>query len=87
MGEVDDGALAPYAAGSSIAFAPEICIPALMAIKQRHPHTWGRYGFWDAFNPSFNYPDVKLTHGRIDFTLGLRASDAVGRPSHHGVTA
>jgi hypothetical protein len=37
-----------------------------MAIKARYPHTWGRYGFWDAFNPSFNYPDIKLTHGRIE---------------------
>ena len=66
MGEHDDGTLAPYGAGSSIAFAPEIVIPALMAIKARYPHTWGRYGFWDAFNPSFNYPDVKLQHGRIE---------------------
>lgn len=78
MGEHDDGTLAPYAAGSSIAFAPEICIPALMAIKERHPHTWGRYGFWDAFNPSFNYPDVKLKHGRIEPGRGWVDTDMLG---------
>jgi len=78
MGEVDDGTLAPYGAGSSIAFAPEIAIPALMAIKERHPHTWGRYGFWDAFNPSFNYPDVRLTHGRIEPGKGWVDTDMLG---------
>ncbi|RZL37293.1 MAG: Tat pathway signal protein [Rubrivivax sp.] len=78
MGEVDDGTLAPYGAGSSIAFAPEIALPALMAIKARYPHTFGRYGFWDAFNPSFNYPDVRLTHGRIEPGKGWVDTDMLG---------
>lgn len=78
MGEVDDGTLAPYGAGSSIAFAPEIVVPALMAIKRRYPHTWGRYGFWDAFNPSFNFPDVKLQHGRIEPGKGWVDTDMLG---------
>ena len=78
MGLYDDGTLAPYAAGSSIAFAPEIVVPALMAIKQRYPHTWGRYGFWDAFNPSFNFPDVRLTHGRIEPGQGWVDTDMLG---------
>ena len=78
MGLYDDGTLAPYAAGSSIAFAPEIAIPALMAIKQRYPHTFGRYGFWDAFNPSFNFPDVRLTHGRIEPGKGWVDTDMLG---------
>ncbi|WP_394471760.1 glucoamylase family protein [Roseateles sp. DC23W] len=78
MGEYDDGTLAPYGAGSSIAFAPEIVIPALMAIKERHPHTWNRYGFWDSFNPSFNYPDVRLQHGRIEPGKGWVDTDMLG---------
>lgn len=78
MGEHDDGTLAPYAAGSSVAFAPEICIPALMAIKARYPHTWNRYGFWDSFNPSFNYADVKLQHGRIEPGQGWVNNDMLG---------
>ena len=78
MGVYDDGTLAPYAAGASIAFAPEIVIPALKAIKARYPHTWGRYGFWDAFNPSFTALDVKLTHGRIEPGRGWVDTDMLG---------
>ena len=32
----DDGTIAPTAAGGSIAFAPELCIPALKAMKQTY---------------------------------------------------
>lgn len=78
MGLYDDGTLAPYAAGSSIAFAPEIVIPTLKAIKEHYPHTWGRYGFWDSFNPSFGYTDVKLTHGRVLPGRGWVDTDMLG---------
>jgi hypothetical protein len=78
MGLYDDGTLAPYAAGASIAFAPEIVIPALQAIKARYPHTWGRYGFFDAFNPSFDNNDVKLRHGRIEPGQGWVDVDQLG---------
>ena len=47
----DDGTIAPTAAGGSIAFAPEICIPALMNMKyQFKDKLYGKYGFKDAFN-------------------------------------
>ncbi len=47
----DDGTIAPTAAGGSIAFAPEICIPALQNMKyQFKDKLYGRYGFKDAFN-------------------------------------
>jgi len=50
----DDGTIAPYAAGASIPFAPEICLPALKAMRQRYGEKlWTRYGFLDAFNPTF----------------------------------
>jgi hypothetical protein len=78
MGLYDDGTLAPYAAGGAIAFAPEIVIPALRAIRERYPHTWGRYGFFDAFNPSFSFTDVKLTHGRIEPGRGWVDTDYLG---------
>ncbi|GAB4425932.1 MAG: glucoamylase family protein [Bacteroidia bacterium] len=52
----DDGTLAPTAAGGSVPFAPEVCIPAL-------EHMWnhygadlvGEYGFRDAFNPTYTW--------------------------------
>ncbi|MGH8160338.1 MAG: glucoamylase family protein [Rhodanobacter sp.] len=51
----DDGTIAPTAAGGSIAFAPEIVIPALQEMKQRYGQwIYNPYGFVDAFNPSFH---------------------------------
>jgi len=52
----DDGTIAPTAAGGSIAFAPEIAIPALIAMRERFgDHLFGTYGFVDAFNPTFQF--------------------------------
>lgn len=53
---VDDGTIAPTAAGGSLAFAPEICLPALRAMKAKYGATlYGPYGFRDAFNPTYRY--------------------------------
>jgi hypothetical protein len=67
-GDRDDGTLAPTAAAGSIAFAPEIVLPALAAMKQRYGAAiYGRYGFFDAFNPTLSDPRVtgQIPHGRI----------------------
>jgi hypothetical protein len=55
----DDGTIAPTAAGGSIAFAPEIVIPALEAMKKEYGDEglWNKYGFVDAFNPTINWYD------------------------------
>jgi hypothetical protein len=51
---VDDGTIAPTAAGGSLPFAPEITIPVLVAMRERHGDAlFGRYGFLDAFNETF----------------------------------
>lgn len=51
---VDDGTIAPTAAAGSIAFAPEIAIPALKAMRNRYgERIWTPYGFLDAFNPTY----------------------------------
>ncbi|GAB3985803.1 glucoamylase family protein [Spirosoma daeguense] len=53
---VDDGTIAPTAAGGSMAFAPEICIPALRAMKTKYgSKLYDEYGFRDAFNPTYRY--------------------------------
>lgn len=50
----DDGTIAPTAAVGSIAFAPEIVLPAIREMKSRYgKQVYGKYGFVDAFNPSF----------------------------------
>ncbi|MDQ3139564.1 MAG: Tat pathway signal protein, partial [Pseudomonadota bacterium] len=77
----DDGTLAPTAAAGSIAFAPEIVLPALGAMKTRYGAAiYGRYGFFDSFNPTLANPDDvgPLLHGRVVPGLGWVDGDYLG---------
>jgi hypothetical protein len=56
--EFDDGTIAPTAAGGSIVFAPEICIPTLKNFKEKYPKVWSKYGMLDSFNPTLNWVDT-----------------------------
>ena len=48
-----DGTIVPCAAGGSVAFAPDLTIPVLREIYEHHrAKAWGRFGFYDAFNPA-----------------------------------
>jgi hypothetical protein len=68
---IDDGTIAPTAAAGSIAFAPEIVIPAITEMKQRYGDAvYTKYGFIDAFNPSFTYTDRPLRTGHIVPNIG-----------------
>ncbi|MGH7508260.1 MAG: glucoamylase family protein [Gemmatimonadales bacterium] len=50
----DDGTIAPTAVGGSLPFAPEITLPALVAMREEHGEAlFGQYGFLDAFNETF----------------------------------
>lgn len=61
----DDGTLTPTAAGGSIAFAPEICVPALQSMHKLYgDKIYSRYGFVDAFNLSIENKDGSV--GWID---------------------
>ena len=74
----DDGTIAPYGAGSSIALAPEIAVPALTAMRgQLGMHIYDRYGF-HAFNRSFTFTDIKLQHGRVVPGFGWVDTDYLG---------
>lgn len=75
----DDGTIAPTAAGGSIPFAPEICIPALRAMRERYgENLFAKYGFLDSFNPSFTFQDAKLTNGRVVDGNGWFDTDYLG---------
>lgn len=75
----DDGTIAPTAAGGSIPFAPEICLPALRVMRDRYGDAlFTKYGFLDAFNPSFTFRDVKLTHGQVLDSIGWIDTDYLG---------
>ncbi len=74
---VDDGTIAPTAAAASLPFAPEIVIPAVEEMHDRYgEHIYGKYGFLDAFNQSFDY-DVPLTHGHVVPGFGWVDNDYV----------
>ncbi|HJT16528.1 MAG TPA: glucoamylase family protein [Thermoanaerobaculia bacterium] len=61
----DDGTIAPTAAASSIAFTPDISIPAIEAM-QKYPGVYREYGFADAFNPTFHNGWVDVDYLGID---------------------
>src|SRR6266542_631111 len=74
----DDGTIAPTAAGGSVPFAPEIAIPALIAMRETYgSHLFSTYGFRDAFNPTFA-DAVPVERGEVDPTLGWFDADYLG---------
>jgi hypothetical protein len=78
-GSRDDGTLAPTAALGSIAFAPEICAPAALAMKRQYgDYILGPYGFIDAFNPSFDFDDAQPKSGRRIPGVGWIGPDYLG---------
>jgi hypothetical protein len=53
----DDGTVAPTAVAGSVAFFPEICIPALRGMRNRFgDRLFREYGFADAFNMTYVTP-------------------------------
>ncbi len=76
---IDDGTIVPTAAGGSVAFAPEATLPALMAMRDRYgDRLYARYGFKDAFNPSYTFTDAGSRSGTVDARLGWVARDYLG---------
>jgi hypothetical protein len=74
--EEDRGTLAPTAAVASIPFAPEICVPAAWALRNfQGGRLYGKYGFFDGFNPSFRDTHVRLRSGHVDGRLGWVDND------------
>jgi hypothetical protein len=79
VASVDDGTIAPTAAASSIAFAPDIAIPAIITLVRRYgKHIYGQYGFVDAFNPSFRLDGAQLTYGKVVRGFGWVDTDYLG---------
>lgn len=52
----DDGTITPYAAISSIVFAPEIVLPTIKNFNEKYGKgLWSKYGYLDSFNPTLNW--------------------------------
>lgn len=76
---IDDGTIAPTAVAGSIAFAPEIVIPAIETMQERYgKDIYGEYGFLDSFNPSFTFKQADLLHGRVTDDNGWVDGDYLG---------
>jgi hypothetical protein len=74
----DDGTLAPAAAAASLPFTPDLSVRALRTIVARWgDELYGRYGFRDAFNPTFTF-SAALKHGRVVPGKGWFDVDALG---------
>jgi hypothetical protein len=65
-----DGTVVPCAAGGSLMFAPDICIPALRSMQGRYTdRLYHRYGFSDAFNPQTNWTDTEVLGIDLGITM------------------
>ncbi len=54
----DDGTIAPYGPISSLPFAPEIVFPTIKSLNEKYgKKLWGKYGYYDSFNPTANWFD------------------------------
>jgi hypothetical protein len=76
---LDDGTIAPVAALGSLPFAPEIVEPCARAMYDRYGSAiYGKYGFFDSFNPSFTDRSARVEKGRVTETAGWVDSDYIG---------
>jgi hypothetical protein len=74
----DDGTIGPTAAGGSIPFAPEITVPALVAMREKYgDNVFGPYGFIDSFNPTFD-ANVATHDGHVVPGIGWFDTDYLG---------
>ena len=67
VGEIiDDGTIAPTASIASIVFAPGLVLPTIRAMYRRYGKwLYAKYGFVDAFNPTFQLTTVPVRTGRV----------------------
>jgi hypothetical protein len=69
-----DGTVVPCAAGGSLMFTPDICVPALRSMHDRFgPTIYGPYGFVDAFHPTNGW--VGRDYLGIDVGITLLAAE------------
>ncbi|HEX9162459.1 MAG TPA: glucoamylase family protein [Thermoanaerobaculia bacterium] len=75
---IDDGTLAPTAAASSVAFAPDIAFPAIEEMRRRYgDRLYQQYGFLDSFNPTLDF-ETHVQAGHIVPGIGWFDVDYLG---------
>jgi hypothetical protein len=74
----DDGTIGPTAAAGSIAFTPEVAIPALIKMREKYgDNLFSTYGFIDAFDPTLDF-DVTPHYGKLVRGVGWFDTDYLG---------
>ncbi len=67
-----NGTLVPCAAAGSLMFAPEICLPVLRNMHDQYgDRIYRRYGFADAFNPSWKDKMFWVDHDVVGIDIGI----------------
>jgi hypothetical protein len=67
-----NGTLVPCAAAGSLMFAPDICLPVLREMQSMYgDKIYGRYGFADAFNPSWQDKKLWVDQDVIGIDIGI----------------
>jgi hypothetical protein len=65
-----DGTVVPCASAGSLMFVPDICVPAVRAIKTRfRDKIYQRYGFVDSFNPNSGWQATDVIGIDVGITL------------------
>lgn len=60
------GTVSIYGALASLPFLPELVMDMVLYLRRHHPQTWGRYGFFDAYNLDVTPPWYSDTLYGID---------------------
>lgn len=77
-GTDDDGTISPAAAAGSVAFAPEVVVPVLLAMRETYgERVFGEYGFVDALNPTLDVP-ARVSQGSVTPGVGWFDVDRLG---------
>ena len=67
----DDGTIAPWAAATSLPFAPEVVLPTLRRFQALHVGTSSAYGFESAVNPTFPTPEEGPAEWTCPWVYGI----------------
>ncbi|MCB9136459.1 MAG: hypothetical protein H6636_13610 [Anaerolineales bacterium] len=51
-----NGTVSIYGAVSSLPFVPDLSLDMIQSLRENHPETWGKYGFFDAYNLAVTPP-------------------------------
>jgi hypothetical protein len=79
----DDGTIAPWGMITSLPFAPELVLPALLYMKRHGLDNGHEYGFWRSYNPTFPDADGRTNWWKSPYHCGLNQGPIVAMIENH----